>query len=80
MKSNEKIKIQIHQELLKVIHRQRLRSRDLERLWDVPQPRVSQIMNGKIEKMTIDKLLSYADLLGVKAKKLVFTREKKCDP
>jgi predicted XRE-type DNA-binding protein len=33
-----------------------------------PQPRVSELLNGKIANTTVDKLLHYAGRLGIEAK------------
>ena len=41
--------------------------RDLERIFDVPQPRVSELMRGKIGSMRIETLVTYAAKLGLKA-------------
>ena len=41
--------------------------RDLEKIFDVPQPRVSDLMRGKIGKMRIETLIAYAAKLGLKA-------------
>jgi predicted XRE-type DNA-binding protein len=33
-----------------------------------PQPRVSELLNGKIANKSVDKLLQYAGRLGIEAK------------
>jgi predicted XRE-type DNA-binding protein len=38
--------------------------RQLEKLLDVPQPRVSELLNGKISRMTADLLAKYLYRLG----------------
>jgi len=60
-----KLKVQLHSEIMKVVRRKKLTPRQLEKLLDVPQPRVSELLNGKIfEKMTSDRLATYLHRLG----------------
>lgn len=59
-----KFKAELHQQLLKLIKRKRLSPRDLEKILDVPQPRVSELMCGKLSVLSVSKLLFYVDLLG----------------
>lgn len=62
-----KIKADIFLEIIKVIKKNNYTSRQLERILDQPQPRVSELMNGKISKVSIEKLLDYLDTLGKEA-------------
>ena len=39
--------------------------RDLEILFHEPQPRVSELLNGKLANKSIEKLLRYAGKLGI---------------
>jgi predicted XRE-type DNA-binding protein len=41
--------------------------KQLQTILGEPQPRVSELMNGKIAKKSVDKLLQYAGRLGIKA-------------
>jgi predicted XRE-type DNA-binding protein len=60
-----KLKVQLHSELMKVIRRRKLTPRQLERLFAISQPRVSELLNGKIfERMTSDRLATYLQRLG----------------
>jgi predicted XRE-type DNA-binding protein len=59
-----RMKTQLHIEIMKVIETQRLTPRQLEKLLDVPQPRVSELLNGKISRMTADLLTKYLYRLG----------------
>lgn len=59
-----KLKAQLHEAILKVIDQRRLKRRDLERIWDVPQPRISEFMRGKLSTLSIAKMLFYAGQLG----------------
>ena len=58
------LKTQLHLEIMKVIKSKRLTPRQLEKLLDVPQPRVSELLNGKISRMTADLLTKYLYRLG----------------
>ncbi len=42
--------------------------RDLQIILGEPQPRVSELLNGKIANKSVDKLLYYAGRLGIEAK------------
>jgi len=53
---------------MREIKRQKLTSRKLERVLDVPQPRVSELMGGKISTMSVDKLTKYLHRLGREVK------------
>jgi predicted XRE-type DNA-binding protein len=58
------IKADLHQQVLKLIRTKRLTPRQLEKKLDVPQPRVSELLNGKLSVLSIAKLLLYASQLG----------------
>ena len=62
-----KLKADLHQDILKLIKRKRLTPRQLERLFDIPQPRVSELLRGKLSLLSVSRLLYYAYLLGAKA-------------
>lgn len=62
-----KFKAELHQHILKLIKRKKLKPRDLEKILDVPQPRVSELMRGKLSLLSVSKLLLYVDLLGASA-------------
>jgi predicted XRE-type DNA-binding protein len=59
-----RMKTQLHIEIMRVIEKRGLTSRQLEKLLDVPQPRVSELINGKISRMTADLLTKYLYRLG----------------
>jgi predicted XRE-type DNA-binding protein len=60
-----KLKVQLHREIMKVVKGRKLMPRQLEKLLDIPQPRVSELVNGKIfERMTSDRLATYLHRLG----------------
>jgi len=57
----------LHHELMEIIRGKKLTPRQLEKLLDVPQPRVSELMRGKMSVLSIPKLLFYASKLGAEA-------------
>jgi predicted XRE-type DNA-binding protein len=62
-----KLKADLHQDILKIIKKKRFTPRQLEKLFDVPQPRVSELLRGKLSLLSVSKLLYYAHLLGARA-------------
>ncbi len=62
-----KLKAALHQRILQLIKRRRYSARDLERILDIRQPRVSELMRGKISTLSVARMLLYADLLGAEA-------------
>jgi predicted XRE-type DNA-binding protein len=58
------MKTQLHIEILRAIKQQKLSPRQLEQVLGVPQPRVSELLNGKISRMTADLLAKYLYRLG----------------
>jgi predicted XRE-type DNA-binding protein len=62
-----KLKADLHQDILKLIKRKKLTPRQLEKLFDIPQPRVSELLRGKLSLLSVSKLLYYAHLLGAHA-------------
>ena len=60
------MKTQLHIEIMRAIRQQKLTPRQLEKVLGVPQPRVSELMNGKISRMTADLLTKYLYRLGRK--------------
>jgi predicted XRE-type DNA-binding protein len=62
-----KLKADLHQDIFKLIKKKRLSPRQLEKLLDIPQPRVSELLRGKLSLLSVSKLLFYAHLLGARA-------------
>jgi len=62
-----KLKAALHQRILHLVKQRGYRARDLERLLQVQQPRVSELMRGKLSTLSVARLLLYADLLGAEA-------------
>ena len=70
-----RLKMELLDEALKVIEKKKLTARQLEKILNVPQPRVSELMNGRISTMSADKLTKYLALLDRSVK--VTTKYKK---
>ena len=62
-----KLKADLHQDILKLIKKKRFTPRQLEKLFDIPQPRVSELLRGKLSLLSVSRLLYYANLLGARA-------------
>jgi len=62
-----KLKADLHQGILKLVKKKKLTPRQLEKLFDIPQPRVSELLRGKLSLLSVSKLLCYAALLGARA-------------
>ncbi len=51
--------------ILRVVEREKLNQRQLAVILDDHQPNMSDLINGKIAKFSIEKLVRYADRLGI---------------
>ena len=58
-----RFKAQLYQAVLACARQ--YKPKELEILFDEPQPRISELLNGKIANKSIGKLLWYADHLGI---------------
>ncbi|SRR5712692_3138666 len=73
-----KFKAELYQAILK--YAQKYSQKELQAILGEPQPRVSELLNGKIANKSVDKLLSYAGRLGIEATaKFAQTRRKKLE-
>lgn len=61
-----KLKINLYEKLISLINEQEYSSKDLEKILDQPQPRISELLNGKISKISIEKIVDYLSRVGVK--------------
>lgn len=61
-----KFKAELYQAILKVA--KKYSQKELQIIFGEPQPRVSELLNGKIANKSVDKLLQYAGRLGIEAK------------
>jgi predicted XRE-type DNA-binding protein len=61
-----KFKAQLYQAILK--YSQKYSQKELQAILGEPQPRVSELLNGKIANKSVDKLLHYAGRLGIETR------------
>lgn len=61
-----KFKAELYRAILK--YARRYSQKELQIILGEPQPRVSELLNGKIAHKSVDKLLDYAGRLGIEAK------------
>lgn len=59
-----KLKVDLHIEIMKIVEKRRLKSRELEKILDQPQPRISELLTGKFSRMSAEKLAGYLSRLG----------------
>ncbi len=69
-----KFKAELYQAILKCA--KKYSQKELQVILGEPQPRVSELLNGKIANKSVDKLLYYAGRLGIEAK-TKFTQARK---
>jgi len=61
-----KFKAELYHAILKCA--KKYSQKELQKILGEPQPRVSELLNGKIANKSVDKLLHYAGRLGIEAK------------
>jgi len=61
-----KFKAELYGAILK--YARKYSQKELQVILGEPQPRVSELLNGKIANKSVDKLLLYAGRLGIEAK------------
>jgi predicted XRE-type DNA-binding protein len=61
-----KFKAELYQAILKCA--KKYSQKELQIILGEPQPRVSELLNGKIANKSVDKLLHYAGRLGIEAR------------
>lgn len=69
-----KFKAELYQAILK--YARQYSQKELQGILHEPQPRISELLNGKIANKSVDKLLYYAGCLGIEAK-AKFTQTRK---
>lgn len=63
-----KLKMDLHAEVMKIVQKKEFTPRELEGILNQPQPRVSELLRGKLSVMSAEKLAGYLSLLGVAIK------------
>ena len=61
------VKADLYSKILEVVEKKKIKPRELEKILDVPQPRVSELLRGKLSSLSIEKLLSYLEKMGIEA-------------
>ena len=69
-----KMKSELHSRILKAIKKRGYTQADLQKRLDESQPRVSDLMTGKIAKFSLEILIIYAEALGLHPQILVEAR------
>jgi predicted XRE-type DNA-binding protein len=69
-----KVKAELYDAVLKCARR--YSQKQLAVILEEPQPRISELLNGKIAKVSIEKLLTYAGLLGMEPRVLAPRKRK----
>jgi predicted XRE-type DNA-binding protein len=62
-----RVKGELHRDLLQCIHSRDLSQRELANLLEVHQPDVSNLLNGRISKFSMGKLIRFAGKLSLDA-------------
>ena len=60
-----KMKSELHSRILKTIAQQHYTQAHLQARLGEPQPRISDLMRGKISKFSLETLVGYAERLGL---------------
>lgn len=72
-----KLKAQLHQRILYIARQRHYTAKDLKRILHIQQPRVSELMRGKLSTLSVARFLLYVDLLGATAHVNVRLKAKK---
>jgi len=59
------VKADLYSKILEVVEKKKIKPRELEKILDVPQPRISELLRGKLSLLSIEKLLSYLEKMGI---------------
>ena len=59
------LKAQLAALIVRVAREHHLTQKDLGKIWGVPQPRVSEVLTGKLAVVSIERLIEFLGLLGV---------------
>jgi len=61
-----RLRVMIYEKIMIEIKAHSIRPRGLEKILDEPQPRVSNLLNGKLEKFSSDRLFQYLERIAPK--------------
>jgi predicted XRE-type DNA-binding protein len=71
------LKTDAHTALMQLVRDKKYTQKELSILLDQPQPRISELLNGKISKLSLEKLVDYLERLGAHTSLKVETRNVK---
>jgi predicted XRE-type DNA-binding protein len=71
------LKTDAHTALMSLIEAKKYTQKELSILLDQPQPRISELLNGKISKLSLEKLVDYLECLGAHTSLKVETKNVK---
>ncbi len=69
-----KMKSELLSQIIKAIKKRGYTQADLQKRLDESQPRISDLMTGKISKFSLETLITYAEALGLHPQILVEAR------
>ena len=74
-----RLRVMIYEKILKEVKAGGITPRSLERVIDEQQPRVSNLLSGKLEKFSSDKLFQYLEKIAPKKKFFLREERRKVD-
>ena len=74
-----RLRVMIYEKIMQEIKTTNLTARNLEKVLDEQQPRVSNLLNGKLEKFSSDKLFQYLEKIAPK-KRFFLEDERRKNP
>ena len=75
--SNLRLRVMIYEKILREIKLASLTPRALEKILDEQQPRVSNLLNGMLDKFSSDKLFQYLEKIAPKKRFIIDEQAKK---
>lgn len=58
-----KLKADLYAQILRIIRENNYKQHDISKILDIPQPRVSELLRGKIDRLRLEKLIQYTEAL-----------------
>ena len=74
--SDLRLRVMIYEKILREIKAEGLTPRKLEKILDEQQPRISNLLNGKLDKFSSDKLFQYLEKIAPKKRFIIDERSK----
>lgn len=59
------LKAQLAALVVRIARERQLTQKELGKIWSVPQPRVSEVLTGKLTLVSIERLIEFLGALGV---------------